>query len=584
MTYIPKKFVNINDDNSIKSGPFNSSSQLAINLLESITPVDKAQAVPYVSIWEINPATGKAMHPNKDGRPVRPLSTTLWETPAFGSSISGVTFRERPPVSLERISIKTNNPRGIILYRTLDMTFVVHRSDVIFERHVNSDGTHNGDADSWSSLITPGQAFALEYGWSTSDGIKNGILNGEGFADVKAGVVIKGREQIRFVVTSYDFSFSSDMQIKINVKAYELGESGLRQAQLVDVTNVDNSTFPLEPYNMGAEPLKKLVNTIRSRIFTDNNLEKSRIKKMVSVPFGLLIDIIFVDIIKNAFTNMGLEFKSMFVGSFNLRAGKPLFKYSAGADISNKPIADFSIPLEDVNNIFSDLIDSGKTLTVYNFLEPFLRIFSDPRTWDRKDDTAERSIPQIITRSVTRKKKDGKMEVYFYIFDVNREYSRFTERDSDKLPKSNVTRDDIRKLVNDKGIPFVSTINAASYIKDATFEVIQDEQMKSVFINRYFHDSSVGRFQKIMQPDILAKEDHSPAAQQIFSPVIQGSITMLGNFVLDTFSLIWLDFGIKLWDGPFTLYEREDVIESGEFVTTVKVYSNSVDPFGMRKH
>ena len=125
----------------------------ALQALEQIPAADKAQAVPYALLWEINQTTGEPMH-GKDGIPSNPLSLILTQSPKFGASINNVDksrFRERAPVSLERISIKTENPRGLIIIRTVNLSFVVHKPDVIFEKHIDEDRKHLTDQDSWSS-------------------------------------------------------------------------------------------------------------------------------------------------------------------------------------------------------------------------------------------------------------------------------------------------------------------------------------------------------------------------------------------------------------------------------------------------
>lgn len=600
MPYTPDKFTVLgvsdppSEDKPTGSKPFALNSQQAVELLESILPAEKAQAVPYVLIWEIDPTSGKAKHARQDGSPKSPISLAYVTPPRFGNTLENPDqrFRERPPVSLERVAVRSQNPRGIILYRTIELTFVVHRPDVVFDQHIRSDGSHVGDADSWSSLVTPGEAFAMEYGWSASNGVKNGILNGEGFANAETGVAIQGREQVRFYVTNYKFKIQRDASIRFNIYGYELGESGLRQAYLVRDPSSDTSRptqkakqkRDIDPYGDGSKPLEELLKKVQDRVADPGKAKDSQKKGITEVPFGLLIDVLFHDVIKKSYSELGFEFKQMYVGCLNGRAGKAAPKYSGGADASAKPISDFTFPLDDVEKVFRNLMHRGTRLTVYNFMEPFLRLFSRTEVWDRKGEknSTNRTVPQIICRSISRRNKSGKIEVYYYIFDVNAEFTKFTKDDAKKLPRDNVSRNDIKKVVNDKGIPFISLVRANSYIQDADFESIQDEQMSSIFVRRYFGDKSVNRQEKVTSPDLLGKEDRAPAAQQIFSPVINGSITMLGNFVLDNFGLVWLDFGVSLWDGPFTVFDKEDVIVRGVFTTTMKVFSNATDPLGTK--
>lgn len=604
--YKPQKFTVLgfkdkpSPDKPTGSKPFGLNSQGAVDLLESIMPADKAQSVPHVLIWEIDPTTGKAMHANKDGSPKRPLSVIYAEPAKFGSIVNdpNLRFRERPPVSLERVSIKTDNPRGIILYRLIELTFTVHRPDIVFDQHIDDQGKHdkNPDQDSWSSLVTPGEAFAIEYGWSASAGVKNGILNGEGFADAQKGVAITGRQQVRFQVTNYTFQIGADSQIKFLIKGIELGESGLRSAKLIKDPNPDKSkplakgqkNSTLDPQSVpGALDtlLKKLQDEVSDKKNAPQSAKKS---KVVLVPFGKLIDIVFAEVIEKSFKDLGFDFKKIFVGCLNGRAGTPATKYTGGNNVSGTPISDFTFPLDDILSIFQRLTKAGVMLTVYNFIEPFMRLFSDPRIWDRSKDKRDKkdqpisSIPEIIARTVTTRTKDGKVEVYFYIFDAKTEFTKFVEADDKKLPDDTVTRTQIKKVVNDAGIPYVSLVRANSYIESSNFDIIQDDLMSAIYINRYFGDKGTNRTQKVSNPAVASKQGKAPPAQQIFSPVIQGSITMLGNFVLDTFGVIWLDFGVSRWDGPFQLDGREDVIESGRFSTTLRVHSCGTDPLGTK--
>lgn len=607
MGYTPKKFtvLGLNDkpspDKPTGSKPFALGSQGAVDLLESIMPSDKAQAVPYVLIWEIDPATGKSMHPvsESDPSPKRPLSIIYVEPAKFGSVVNdpNLRFRERPPVSLERVSVKTENPRGIILYKLIELSFVVHRPDVVFDQHIDEQGKHvkNPDQDSWSSLVTPGEAFALEYGWSASTGVKNGILTGDGFADPRNGVAITGRQQVRFQVTSYTFQIGADSQIRFLIKGIELGESGLRSATLIKDPNPDTSKpFAKAQKNMTLDPqsvpgaLDNLLKKLHDEVGDKNDAHASKKKTVVSVPFGKLIDVVFADVIEKSFTDLGFEFKNIFVGCLNTRAGTPALKYSAGSTVSSTPISDFTFPLDDIIAIFRRLTKAGAMLTVYNFLEPFMRLFADPKIWDRSKDKKDKknqpisSIPEIIARTVTTRNKNGKIEVYFYIFDAKTEFTKFVEADDKKLPDETVTRTQIKKVVNDAGIPFVSLVRANSYIEASQFDTIQDDLMAAIYINRYFGDKGTNRAQKVGNPTVASKQGKAPPAQQIFSPIIQGSISMLGNFVLDTFGVIWLDFGVSRWDGPFQLDGREDVIESGKFITTLRVHSCATDPLGTK--
>ncbi len=585
MAYQPEKFSVM----GVGDKPFFPGSQAAVDLLEGIMPADKAQAVPYLQLWEIDTLTGKAMHANSDGSPKRPISVIHVEPPKFGAPISNsdIRFRERPPVSFERAVVKTQNPRGTILYRTVELMYTVHRPDIVFEDHVRDDGSHVGDGDSWSSLVTPGQAFAMEYGWAASTAVKNGILNGDGFSDKTKGVLIPGRKQIRFIVTTYKFDIQPDSSIKFIIKGFEMGEFNLRQAFLSpERDNEKDHAVKLkknvDPYANDQRGLQVLLKKFQDRVAGSSKVEKSQKKGGVMIPFGLLFDVVFAEQIEKSFKELGFQLGGIFVGRFNARAGKPAKKYFNGAAVSDLPISDFTVPLDDVEKVFRDLMSSGTRLTVYNFLEPFIRLFSNPSVWDRvgEENPAATTIPQIAVKSSSRRTRDGKIEVFFYIFDMNREFTKFTKDDAKKLPRQGVSKSDIKKVVTDAGVPFISLVRGNSFILKPSFETTQDDQMASIFINRYYGDRQVNREQKVSNPDVAGKENRAPAAQQIYSPVLKGTVAMLGNFVFDSFNLVWLDFGVKRWDGPFNIFEIEDVVERGQFMTNISVFSAGTDPLG----
>lgn len=572
--------------------PFSPADKTVVDLLEGILSAEKGQAVPRVLFWEIDPTTGKAMRANQDGSPRAPLSLQLAEPPKFGASVTDkeFRFRERPPVSLERVSVKSRNPRGLLSYEEIEIAFTVHRPDVVFE---DIDQT---DHDAWASLIVPGRAHAMEYGWSASTGVKNGLLNGEG-VDAGNGVVIPGKRQIRFSIVTYDFAVLGDNQIRFNVKGIELGEFNLRQAFLTPQADQQQTggspadtqsakaaariKSEKDPYSSDRAELNRLLKKVQDKVADKQNAPKGQKPGGKSVQFGKLLEFVFVPRIRDAFTEMGMEVKNIFVGRFNERAGKPTRKYG-NTDMAGRPISEFTFPLDEVQQVFTDLMNLGERLTVVNFISPFLRLFEDPTRWDRGDeqDKFAHTVPQVAMRSAFRRLNNGKIEVTFYIFDTNREYTRFAPSDKDKLKPGHYTKSDVRQAVLDAGVPFVSLVKANSFVKEPAFQVVMDEQMKSIFMRRYATQSR-SREQVTSQPDVVAKQlTPPPDPRQLFSASIQGDLVILGNFVFDVFMLIWIDFGVPFWDGPFNVLEKEDIIEPGEFTTRLKVVSAGTDPLG----
>lgn len=543
--------------------PFLDIGQDAIDVLERITPAEKAQAVPHVRLWWLNPEDGTPVHKDANGNPSAPLSLQLNTPPRFGEALDGDRdrFRERPPVSLERITIKTDAPKNIITYRTLEFQFTVHRPDVIFE------DVSKLDHDSWATLIIPGYVHVLEYGWRASPGVQNGILNGLGEAGVPA------LRRIRFTVTNYNFRILTDNQMQFTITAFEDSEFNLRHAELGGDKSppVDQKLpkrFPTDGYN---EEGQKLIGELQKRM---DKLSNKVTNGMVS--FKDILDEIYAPSFIQAYKEIGYNEPTLQVGLFNERVGQVSSRYK----LMGKGIGDFQMPFNDVRDIFSKLITKTRqTITLRNFLEPFFVLIRTPATWNRKDGKKEGgndfyTLPQIVMRTIDN---PGTKDVTVLIFDAQREFTKFSQSDYFVF-RDNPTRDQLRQILKKNRVPLITFGKGNSYLGEANFEVTGDEQMKGIFMNRYLAQQ---RKELSKKPNKAPKVDALPDASKVlYSSALTGELNMIGNFALDLFGLIWLDFGVDVWSGPFTVLAREDVIERGSFVTRVQVRADGSDPLG----
>ena len=154
---------------------------------------------------------------------------------------------------------------------------------------------------------------------------------------------------------------------------------------------------------------------------------------------------------------------------------------------------------------------------------------------------------------------------------------------SDDFIGTSGSRSDLKKKLRDKKIPYISMLKGNSYMKEPTFEVNNDEMAKAIQAIRVFENLRKTRSDLTGSPEIEGKFGSAPEPSQfIYSGSIMGNITMIGNFVFDPFSLIWIDFGVNAWSGLFNIMDKEDTIERGEFITRIRVMSESNDPFGTR--
>jgi hypothetical protein len=564
--------------------PFLRVVQDAVTLLESVTAAEKAQAVPYLLIWQVDPNTGLPVNASADGTPRAPLSLRLVEPPRFGSSVDGhdVRYRERPPVSLVKVSVKTENPRGVINYRQVEISFMVHRPDALFGRP--DDGV-----DSWSSLLLPGAVHAMEYGWRASTGVKNGLLNGEGFVDqtVSPPVIIPATTRIRFATTHYDFGIQPDGQISINATAFEDSEFNLRRTvpglsavlRREDEQRAAAGSKLAPPAPVAVSPYepdgKKVLAELQRRV---SLRLRDRADGKGFVTFRDLCDVLFADAITDAYTQLGYDPPQLFLGNLNDRCGRTAPKYG-GDQLSGKSVGEFRMPLGDVEKRLGSIMRTGEQLTFYNLVGSFLSLFQDPRAWDTRlakkgpGDATEQTVPQVAMRSVISRKA-----VALYVFDVKREFARFSPTDRFTTEQLGaVTREQVRKKLADRGVPVISFFRGNSYVESADFKAIGDDPIKSILMRRALRPDR----QAIQDAGIKLKEGALVDPRQLlYSSAIHGDVTMLGNFAFDLFALVWLEFGVPQWDGPFFVQRRQDDIGPGEFRTTLSVYSAGDDPLG----
>lgn len=560
--------------------PFASAFQEAVDELERITPSEKAMSVPFLKIWEIDPSSGMPRNPGSEKSiPKRPLSSQLVEPPKFGAS-SDVIFRERPDVSLERVIVKYNNPRDIFSYRQFQLMFIVHRPDVVFEKSINGE-------DCWARLLIPDAVFALEYGWTSSKGVKNSLLNGDGLRS-SLGSVVPALQSMRFKPSNYTFKMNADGSMSFTVFALEDGEFNFRQASIglhsLAESLLDPASWAVnEPFGRDSGQLKILRDALHKQL-SDSKTKVASKGETVSI--SKVFNVLFAPLFEKAYTNLGYSSKKLFIGDLNDRAGQPSSRYSKGG---SNWIGDFQVPLQDVEDIFSKNVKIGEQMTLQNFIRPFLEIFQTSETWDRtsskkdKDDEQSEMMPRVVIRSVTNRDRDNKLSVSVYIFDAKHEFVTVTKSNKDGQDDfigTNGSKSDLKKKLRDKNIPYISLLKGNAYIRDASFDVTMDDAMKSLKINQVFGQKGT-RINFTGSPEISGKINSAPDASQfIYSGAITGDIPMIGNFAFDIFQLIWIDFGVKAWSGLFSIMSREDTLERGDFSTKLKVVSTGTDPFG----
>jgi hypothetical protein len=230
------------------------------------------------------------------------------------------------------------------------------------------------------------------------------------------------------------------------------------------------------------------------------------------------------------------------------------------------------------------MIENGTELTLYNFITAFMRDFQDPQWWDAPGDT---TMPQVEMRLLTRKLPDGKMSAHVYIVDVKAELIRFSTDDKISFKEwqkkngidsgSPANRDKIREICINKGVPYVEFMRGNSWIQDAQFDIVQDELIQSIFIQRYMQQS---RAAVVGQGRTETQDKTTDHRSVLYSSAIKGQVTTIGNHGMDIMGLYWLDFGVPQWSGPFRVLERQDIISKDGWQCTIHFISDGMDPLG----
>lgn len=554
------------------------ANQEAVGLLEQITALEKGQAVPYIKIWQIEPGTGKPVNVAEDGvTPKAPLTLKSIEPPRFGAT-SDIQFRERPPVSLDRLSVKTNSFRGAITNQAVEISWTVHRPDVIF-------GDPIPGVDNWSTIITPGLMHVVEYGWQSSG--QHPLLNGDGYMSTSGGkrISIPAKKRVVFTVIDYSFKITPDLQFKIVTHAVENGDLHLRTATLAGLfhpneeanqqqRSSNHQVDTAQPIQINDKSVKQLFDDLQNRL---KQVPRGRNIPGVGsvIKFQDFADKFFAPTLDRILTQqMGFKTVNLWMGNFNKRAGLTSKRFGSN-NMSEASIGDFEVPLDWIQKQFQEVVKTGINLSVTNFVTMFTHLFQADEVWDRTSPALDKfGIENYTTPDVRVKTVMNGDTIDFYITDVKSEVVRFTESDREKGGE-NLTTDQIREKLKSSNIPYVKLLKANSFILDSNFDVVNDEQMKAILIKRY---NAPTREQFVQEPT-AQRRAAAPAPQQlIYSSAIVGQITMIGNFCFDTFAMIWLDFGVKNWNGTFFVNEHEDVLERGSFITSVSVQATGEDP------
>lgn len=544
-------------------------AQQTVQLLESISPVDMAQSVPYIRIIRIDPKT-RAPAPN-----AKPLNI-FFKPPEFGGSVEGVINRDRPAVSLEGLTVNTKQSHGIIMEEHIEISIKAHRLDAIFF----------GSDAGWSDLLTPGNQHQIEYGWVGAS--KNGLINGEGFFDETTKATIPSRRAILCTTSYYTFHMNEKGEAELKIKAYNTAGYAIRDML------VGHEFFPevLDPNAQGFVPIRDSVSKETAKAVTKSVQDRLEGLKAQAIPrknVGLmvrLVDVVNVLVaptITKIASRWGYGEPELLVGNFNRNCGSTRDRFGSKS-MSGRSIGELTVPYEMVSAMVKQAFVSGVELTVYNFLSNLFGICNRSDVWEygqatKGDSAAKIQMPNVKVR-VSEIRRGDKKILLVAVVDQFAEVKRFDP--SDALAPEQQSRDKIKQIVLSREIPFITFGKGFSFLKNSEFEAVMDPQIARNKITAA-SGASRSRAEYVEKTGAAFRQGLPDAYHEIFASAVEGDITMIGNFAFDTFALIWLDFRVPIWDGPYTITERSDSVSKAGFETRIHVFYEGNDPLNVRR-
>jgi hypothetical protein len=562
--------------------PFFGVSLSALDALEGVDSAQLALAVPYVRIVQVDPNTGAE---------VGDVSVELRRPPDFGSE----NFRERAEVSLERVEVKTQQSYGYVYLQDVNMTFVVHRPDLVFSGHGPSR---------WTELLLEGNSFILEYGWSASTvALKNDLFNGLGLYDKLRGEVVPSRQSILITVVDYTVEGSESGRIGVTVRAKSNGELGLRKASVGDEfraqlfeTGVDRvaqtrQTVTLDTwrgrgltYDVGLtdkEQDAQLVEIARRKLEDLASSEGFVRDGETYVRLGSILDRFVAPTIEAVCRRIGYSRVDLFLGNFNARAGHTTREFG-GEQMSRRSIGDFPVPMSLVRETLGQLYALGKTLRLENVVAHMLELTRGPRAWDGERLVAgRRDIPSImtVTRNVV---EDGRPVFVMSVVDAYDGADPFDGTEN-PLSLSQQTKENVFRKLRSLSVPVVEVGRTLSYLKSFRFNIQPEGLMRSIFAENQLQDRKK-RVSIVELPDPEGRRGRAKPDQIVPLSVLEAEMELLGNFVFDMFSTVWVEFyGAYAISGVYHVRGRTDVLAPGSFTTGISLISEGVDPLNTRR-
>lgn len=562
------------------ANPFAGASQEPMHLLESITPLELASCVPLVKLTKIE-SFGK---PASD---VQPVMFELVRGPSLGRDGFGSdneSFIERSLVSLLSLNVDFQLNYGQQLFREVTMEFMVHRPLEVFDRNSRV---------AWRQIIAEGQTFSLEYGWTADPTlVKNELFNGHGTVSQK-GLVIKGTQSILLNVATYKVAFTRNGEARVTVKAYENGDLALRGCTFSDAFE--------RTFTGGVHDVDDRENVAKLKSLLDGLVKRTKQGRGEYYSMGEILDKVLAPMIQNAASTWGYvgsgrpisypfeggvisvppESAVLLLGKFNNDAGPQSERFS-GQPLAGHGIEDFLVPVDVMNDILSAHFSSGRTLYLQNFVSMVITLMNREDGWAHPPVGQTYNLPNVMMKSDTVRNEDGSYRLVLVVYDVKVGTDPFHKNDSLALDRQ--SRADVMAKLSALDVPVLEFTRAGSVVLDANFELQPDPLLQAIQVDSAYRDRK-DRVQTTKTPDVRSRGGTARKGELIMPiSVLDGEVTMQGNFALEAFAILWIDFfGSAEVSGVFHVYGKTDRLEPGKFTSTFKVRSEGTDPLNTRR-
>ncbi len=557
--------------------PFAGASQEPMQLLESISAMELASCVPIVKIVKIDPRTGR---PDTESRP---LMFDLIASPQFGSTADGFgvdsdSFKERALVSMQSLRVEYKLSYGLTTFREITLNFTVHHPELVFDRFSKIP---------WRDILEEGMSFSMEYGWSADPSIvKNNLFNGIGHVS-PSGYVIKSTQTVLLVVNRYTLRVKQTGEVEVTVHALENGDIALRETRFSDA--FENAS------KQGLFGMRALVdssldghgsddrNVARVKSLIDDLVPQTSMGRGNMYRMGDILDEVIAPMIEAAGRSFGYSGSpgpvELLLGNFNSRTGRQSDQYGGRHLGGLTSIAEFLIPANKLRDDLSGHFAKGRSMLLKNFIDIIINAMNSAEAWS--PFTLSQAKPQLMMKTDTVKNSDGSLKLVLTIYDRKTVTDVF--KDSEHLPLDQQSRDKVMKALSDRDVPVLEFARAGSLIIDASFEMQPDPLLQNIQINTAYRDRK-DRVEQTQMPDSESRRGQSGPRDIVPISILQGSVTMHGNFVLDSFALLWVEFfSSSAISGVFHVLEKTDTIEPGTFTSTFNLISEGIDPLNTRR-